>query len=58
MLIEARVLRRAYPTGYQPKRQTHLMQPMPWMAAHIDDLTAYLNAAGNDEDPRAFAQRR
>ncbi len=44
-LVEARVLHRSYPAGYHPKRQTHLMQPMPWMAAHIDDLTAYLDAA-------------
>ena len=44
-LIEARVLHRSYPVGYQPKRQTHLMQPMPWMAPHIDDLTAYLAAS-------------
>jgi mono/diheme cytochrome c family protein len=47
-LIEARVLHRAYPAGYQPKRHTHLMQPMPWMAAHIDDLAAYLGAAARD----------
>ncbi|MBV8362105.1 MAG: cytochrome c [Deltaproteobacteria bacterium] len=47
-LIEARVLHRAYPAGYQPKRQTHLMQPMPWMAAHIDDLAAYLGASATD----------
>jgi mono/diheme cytochrome c family protein len=47
-LIEARVLHRAYPAGYQPKRNTHLMQPMPWMAAHIDDLAAYLGAAAAD----------
>jgi len=47
-LIEARVLHRSYPVGYQPKRHTHLMQPMPWMAAHIDDLAAYLGAAAAD----------
>jgi len=41
-LIEARFLRRSYPAGYQPKHQTHLLQAMPWMAAHVDDLTAYL----------------
>jgi mono/diheme cytochrome c family protein len=47
-LIEARVLHRSYPAGYQPKRHTHLMQPMPWMAAHIDDLAAYLGAVSTD----------
>ena len=49
-LIEARLLRRSYPAGYQPKRHTHLMQPMPWMAANVDDLTAYLGAAAMDRD--------
>jgi mono/diheme cytochrome c family protein len=43
-LIGARVLHRSYPAGYLPKRHTHLMQPMPWMAVHINDLTAYLDA--------------
>jgi mono/diheme cytochrome c family protein len=47
-LIEKRVLHRSYPAGYLPKRQTHLMQPMPWMASHIDDLTAYLKPATSD----------
>jgi len=32
------------------------MQPMPWMAAHIDDLTAYL-AVSKDEDPESWAKR-
>src|SRR5712691_8674019 len=48
-LIEARVLHRSYPPGYRPKRHTHLMQPLPWMAAHIDDLTAYLDAVTTDQ---------
>jgi hypothetical protein len=26
------------------------MQPMPWMAANVDDLTAYLGAAAMDRD--------
>jgi mono/diheme cytochrome c family protein len=41
-LIEARVLHRSYPAGYLPKRHTHLMQAMLWMAEHVGDLTAYL----------------
>jgi len=47
-LIAARILHRSYPAGYEPKRHTHLMQPMPWMADHIDDLAAYLSAAAAD----------
>jgi hypothetical protein len=48
-LIEARVLHRSYPSGYHPKRSSHLMLSMPWMAGHIDDLQAYLNAAGDQD---------
>lgn len=44
-LVEARVLHQAYPPGYQPKRTTHLMRPLPWLAPEIGDLTAYLAAA-------------
>ena len=46
-LLEARVLHRSYPARYLPKRRTHLMQAMPWMASHLDDLTAYLAATGS-----------
>jgi mono/diheme cytochrome c family protein len=46
-LIEARVLHQSYPPGYKPQRSTHLMRSLPWLAGHIDDLTAYLAAAGN-----------
>jgi mono/diheme cytochrome c family protein len=44
-LIAARVLHGAYPVGYDPKRRTHIMKPLPWLGSHIDDLTAYLAAA-------------
>ncbi|HKV55105.1 MAG TPA: c-type cytochrome [Candidatus Binataceae bacterium] len=47
-LIEARVLHRAYPPGYHPQRKTHLMLPMPWLAGHIGDLSAYLDARATD----------
>jgi mono/diheme cytochrome c family protein len=47
-LIAARVLHGAYPVGYDPKRHTHLMRPLPWLGPHIDDLTAYLAAAKTD----------
>ena len=33
--------------GLQSDPLAHLMQSMPWMAAHIDDLAAYLNAAAD-----------
>ena len=42
-LIEARVLRAAYPPGYTPKMKSRLMPAMPHLARSIDDLTAFLN---------------
>lgn len=44
-LIAARVLHGVYPVGYMPKRHTHIMRPLPWLGPHIDDLTAFLDAA-------------
>ena len=41
-LLEAKLLRGAYPPGYTPKRPTALMPPMPQLANSIDDLAAYL----------------
>jgi mono/diheme cytochrome c family protein len=49
VLIEARVLHQAYPPGYRPKRGTHLMRPLPWLAPKIDDLTAFLAAASQEK---------
>jgi len=44
-LVEARVLRAAYPDGYTPKRETAVMPKMPWLEPEIDALTAYLAAS-------------
>ncbi len=41
-LLEARILRAAYPSGYTPKENTAVMQPMPHLAANVGDLAAYL----------------
>ena len=41
-LLEARVLRAAYPPGYTPKRPTALMPPIPKLAPKIPDLAAFL----------------
>jgi mono/diheme cytochrome c family protein len=43
-LIEARVLRAEYPPGYRPKRDTTLMQPLPYLSGEIDALAAYLDS--------------
>jgi mono/diheme cytochrome c family protein len=41
-LLEARLLRGAYPPAYTPKRPGAVMQPMPHLAGSLDDLAAYL----------------
>ena len=41
-LIAARVLTASYPEGYQPKRDTKLMPPMPHLANDIDNLAEFL----------------
>ncbi|MBI3989217.1 MAG: cytochrome c [candidate division NC10 bacterium] len=41
-LLEARLLRGAYPSGYTPKRNTSVMKPMPPLEASIPDLAAFL----------------
>jgi mono/diheme cytochrome c family protein len=41
-LLEAKVVRGAYPPGYTPKRPTAVMQPMPQVADSIPPLAEYL----------------
>jgi mono/diheme cytochrome c family protein len=41
-LLEARVLRAEYPAGYQPKRETKMMTPLPHLKGSIDDLALFL----------------
>jgi mono/diheme cytochrome c family protein len=41
-LLEARILRGGYPTGYAPKRSSTVMQPLPNLAGNLSDLAAYL----------------
>ncbi len=41
-LIEARLLRAAYPPGYKPQRTSKAMPATPHLAGSIDDLAAYL----------------
>ena len=41
-LLEARILRAEYPSGYAPKRDSRLMPAQPYLAGQIDDLFAYL----------------
>jgi mono/diheme cytochrome c family protein len=41
-LLEAKLLRGTYPSGYAPKRPTSVMPPQPQVAADIPALAAYL----------------
>jgi mono/diheme cytochrome c family protein len=41
-LLEAKLLRGTYPTGYKPKRPTAVMPPQPQVAPDIPALAAYL----------------
>jgi mono/diheme cytochrome c family protein len=41
-LLDAKVLRGAYPPGYRPKRPTQVMQPQPQLASDIPALAEYL----------------
>jgi mono/diheme cytochrome c family protein len=41
-LLQAKVLRGAYPPGYTPRRTTRVMQPMPQLADDITPLSEYL----------------
>ena len=42
-LLEARILRAAYPPGYKPKKPTNKMETYPNLEPNIDDLFAFLN---------------
>ena len=41
-LLEAKVLKGAYPPGYEPKRPTKVMPPMPQLAGDLPALAEYL----------------
>lgn len=47
-LVYDRVMFLKYPPGYTPKRDTHLMRPLPQLANQIDDLTAFLAEAAKE----------
>jgi mono/diheme cytochrome c family protein len=44
-LLEVKVLRNEYPTGYEPKRDTQMMVPLPHLEAELSALAAYLERA-------------
>ncbi|MCS5635277.1 MAG: cytochrome c [Myxococcota bacterium] len=41
-LLEARLLRNAYPEGYTPKRDSRVMMALPYLKDDIPSLAAYL----------------
>lgn len=50
-LLRARVLEAAYPPGYTPKRDSHLMPAQPHLASHLEELAAFLAEAASSEGP-------
>ncbi|MGH7917815.1 MAG: c-type cytochrome [Candidatus Binataceae bacterium] len=46
-LLRARLIHDSYPRGYHPKRHTHIMRSMPWLAPHIGEIAAYLALAAH-----------
>ena len=42
-LLRARLINGDYPTGYKPKRSTHVMPKLPQLEKELDALTAFLN---------------
>ena len=43
-LLEARVMRGEYPPGYEPKRPSRVMVPLPHLEARLPELAAYLQS--------------
>jgi mono/diheme cytochrome c family protein len=43
-LLEARVMRGKYPEGYEPKKATMVMVPLPHLEPRLNELTAYLGS--------------
>lgn len=41
-LLEARLVRGDYPSGYTPRRPGRVMPPMPHLAGSLSELAAYL----------------
>jgi mono/diheme cytochrome c family protein len=53
-LIEARVLRGAYPPNYKPKRNTKVMPQFPYLKSEIPYLAAFLG----DDHPNKATMRK
>jgi mono/diheme cytochrome c family protein len=53
-LIEARVLRGAYPPNYKPKRSTKVMPQFPYLKSEIPYLAAFLG----DDHPNKATMRK
>ena len=45
-LLAAKVLRNEYPPGYQPKRDSQAMAPLPFLEHELPALAAYLQSLG------------
>lgn len=50
-LLEAKVLRGAYPPGYTPKQPTQIMVPLPHVQAELPAIHAYLASVVEADAP-------
>lgn len=57
-LLRARVLEGKYPEGYKPKRESHLMPPLPQLKNDLEALQAYLASFAAPARPDAAAPSR
>ena len=46
-LLEAKLLRGEYPSGYTPKRNTQQMPRFEFLKPNLDDIAAFLASRGN-----------
>jgi mono/diheme cytochrome c family protein len=51
-LLEAKVLRAAYPPSYTPKRKTSSMPAFPNLKSAIPNLAAYISVQGSSKENR------
>lgn len=45
-LLDAKLMRNEYPSGYTPKRDTQAMAPLPYLEKELPALAAYLQSLG------------
>lgn len=55
-LLEARILKGEYPTGYAPKRNSHVMAALPHLKGELESLYLFLNAIDTPSEAAPLPQ--